>query len=401
MYQCSSAALLSYTLIISITSLGLAIGCLLSTYSDKFGRLPVLIITAITSTLCYLGQYLAGEFDLPWLLIICRGIVGVVGGVYETTNIVYIIEIVPDSWKFFAESSFTFGNIVGFILGLISTLDVTFGTADLWYYAFFTGLLMSLIALISFVLCDIESIEQVALVSKEKAEILSKELYPNDEKRIKLILEISKRNEDTRSVIEIAKDLYKDTGAWRAFIVMTASRCQIIASGVDVIYSYFGQVMTNAGIGEAPRQYILMGLFVFLGVVQFPIAGFVERYRTKPFVMAGEFMMGLSLIAFGVFFAEDSSPSMYIAGVVFMFIDQVGYCTWEPIAFRMGNDFMPTEYRAFSVMAAAVCSEILTFIGSLAFPYGDKALGSNYFYILGAIGNLRNDQMHSPLSRKV
>ena len=85
---------------------------------------------------------------------------------------------------------------------------------------------------------------------------------------------------------------------------------------------------------------------------------------------------------------------MYIAGVVFMFVDQVGYCTWEPIAFRMGNDFMPTEYRAFSVMAAAVCSEILTFIGSLAFPYGDKALGSSYFYILGAIGNLRNDQLH-------
>ena len=68
-----------------------------------------------------------------------------------------------------------------------------------------------------------------------------------------------------------------------------------------------------------------------------------------------------------------------------MFFGQVGFVTWLPITLRMGNDFMPTEYRALAVMLSSLACEILTFIGALAFPYGDKALGSRYFYILGTI----------------
>ena len=161
----SSTALLSYTLIVSISSLGLAVGCLLSTFADKFGRLPVLIATTIMCSLCYLGQFLAREFDQPWLMILCRAVVGVAGGIYETTNVVYIIEVLPDEWTFFAEASFTFGNNMGLILGLVSTFDVVFGTAKLWHYAFLVGLLMSLIAVVSFVLSGIESIEHIALIS--------------------------------------------------------------------------------------------------------------------------------------------------------------------------------------------------------------------------------------------
>ena len=74
--------------------------------------------------------------------------------------------------------------------------------------------------------------------------------------------------------------------------------------------------MTNAGIEKVSSQYILLGLFIFLVIVQFPIAGFADKYRAKPFVLAGELMMAVSVIAFGIFFAEGSSPSMSRGSII-------------------------------------------------------------------------------------
>lgn len=353
---------------------GCMIGCILTgPLSQKFGRKPVLIFTALIFLVSSLGCALASshiEF------IIYRITAGIAVGAASMLSPMYIAEIAPAKHR----GKLGILNILAIFIGQSAAFFSNFflkdyGGIDNWRWMMGVMVIPSSILLLLLFFIP-ESPRWLVERQKRHSAFLVLAKLGSKETAAK---ELSDIEISLLAVKGKLGELFKGKMLKLLLIGIALAILQQVA-GINVIMYYAPSIFKSAGFGtdSALWQTAVMGLvnLTFAITAMF----FVDRVGRKPLMIIGSAGTGLSLLLLAIIFITNHSQGYFVLFCIMSYLAFFGFSI-GPVIWVLISEIFPNKLRSHGVAISFFFLWLADFIVSLSFPYLLSSLQGYSFLI--------------------
>ena len=370
---------------LSADSLGFAcscamLGCLLGPVlvglglSDRLGRKPVLMITAVAFGISAVGTALPPTIAVFNMF---RIIGGVAVGVASMISPLYIAEIAPKRIRgrlvIVNQLAITSGSLISAIVAYYLSPDVSGLSADAaWRWMFATECIPVALLVVG-LFCVPESPRWLMEKGRE------------DEAR-EVLTRVDGPSAAEAEIEEIRSALAGESGGWSELWLPGIRIALIIAvmlamlqqfTGVSPMLLYVPKVFQKAGFEATSdalfQSAIMFGWNLFCCVIALWL---VERLGGRPLLIAGLGFMGIGLLLFGYCFSAQIEG---LPMLVSMFFAVGAYnLSIAPLAWLIMSEIFPTRVRDKAMAIATISLWLAAWINGQTFPMLMDAIENRY-----------------------
>lgn len=331
--------------------------------SDKYGRKPVLMLSASLFMLSALGCMISGSFTT---LIIYRIIGGMGVGVASVLSPLYISEFSPSYLRGRLVAIYQLAITLGILLAYFSNAwlhelseSSVFSNPDsfmglvigkeVWRGMFGTEMIPAGLFLISLFFVP----ESPRWLVKQNS----------NEKALKAFSRIVNKQEANREIEEIQQVIQIEGGSFRDLFGKELKPAIIIGvvlavlsqfSGINAIIYYGPEILNEAGftLGESLGGQVTIGLvnvvFTFIAIAT------IDKFGRRPLLITGVSGAAISLLIVGFLFQIGLDSGIWILVFIISFIACFAF-SFGPVVWVLLSEIFPTKIRG-RAMALATFS---------------------------------------------
>jgi len=358
-----------------VLALGAIIGCLVAgKVSDKFGRRPGLMLSAVLFALSSLAMAFSPDRDF---FITARFVAGIGVGMASMLSPMYIAEISPAHLR----GRMVAVNQLTVVLGIVITNLVNYTLRDngddAWRWMFGLGVIPSSLFLIG------------AYLLPESPRWLIK--AGQNVKANAVLQKIGDGAYAQTSLINIQESLVGITKANYAAVFKKATLPAVMVGiglavfqqfcGINTVFNYAPKIF--ASVGASQDDQLLQTVFIGGVNVLFTILAMllVDKIGRKPLMLFGAGGLAiLYIIVVQLLSSGSASVSWFLLTAIGTYAMSLAPVTWVLI-----SEIFPTKVRGAAISVAVISLWLAYFILVFTFPILFEKLKDNTFYIYAAI----------------
>ncbi|WP_207535375.1 sugar porter family MFS transporter [Desertivirga arenae] len=377
---------------VSCALLGCIAGVMLSgRLSDKYGRKPVLLISAILFLASSIGCMLTGSFST---LIIFRLVGGVGIGVASMVSPLYISEFAPPKYRGMRVTLYQLALTIGIVIAYFSNAylvehassnlpNAAFNrifSTEVWRAMLGLGAVPAAVFLLCIFLVP-ESPRWLLLKGQrqEAADILIRVNGKQIAEAEVLEFDLSQDEDRNESLSELFKPVYRKA-LWIGLLLPFLSQI----CGINAVIYYGPRILEEAGftLNSALGGQVTIGLVnvVFTFVAIFT----VDKWGRRPLLYVGIAGAVLSLILIGGLFALNIISGPWILIFILAFIACFAF-SFGPVCWVVIGEIFPNAIRGKSMALATLSLWIGNFIVGQLTPVMLEGVGASWTFWLFAL----------------
>ncbi len=381
--------------VVSSVLLGCAVGAgIAGAFSDRFGRKPVLILSAALLVICSLARGVAGTLGfITWTRLV--GGVGV--GLTSMVSPLYISEVSSPRLRGRMVSLFQFAVTIGILLALFSNAwlqgisaaatGARSGGLFQWMVVdqVWRGMfaMESLPAVLFLVLC---------FAIPETPRWLAKAGRLTD--AMVILTQVGGTDVAEKEIAEIRASVPQQGGSITQLFQPGLRKALFVAlflaivselSGITVVLFYGPGILEKAGfsLGQALGGFVSIGLvnvvFTIVALWLMDVAG------RRPLLFVGNTGAFVALILTGYLFHINQTRGIWLVGSICLFIACFAF-SMGPIKWVVMSEIFPTSIRGRAMAIATLAIWITDWVYNQLFPLVRETLGvSGSFFIFAAV----------------
>lgn len=363
--------------------IGCAVGAIVGgRISDRFGRIPTMVVAAILFFLSGIGAGLSPDV---WLFIVSRLVGGFGIGIASVVAPAYIAEISPKHLRGRLASLQQLAITLGIFAALLS--DAIFANAagdagakfwfglEAWRWMFIAAIIPAAVYGIVALTLPESPRYRVLKGEDDKAKAEFSRLWPNDDADAAL-------REMKRSVREDEKSAHgslRGNALGLRPIVLIGIILSIFQQfvGINVIFYYSTTLWQAVGFSEKDSFTVSVITSITNVLVTLIAIALVDKIGRRPLLLVGSIGMTVALAAMAIAFSQahtvHGAPSLPGAwGTIALvganlFVVCFG-ASWGPIIWVLLGEIFPNKIRARALGAAAAAQWIANFVVTITFP---------------------------------
>jgi len=380
--------------------LGCAVGAFFAgTLADKFGRKPIMLITAIAFLISAWGSGASGSSGE---FIVFRLLGGLAVGAASVLAPAYISEVAPPAIRGGLASLQQLMIVLGLFMAFLSNYLIANAAGgasaewllgfQAWKWMFWTEIIPSLLFFGAVLLIPESPRYLVSDGKRTKAcAVVSTICGPEEaEKQVQEIEASLSGNEKPR----LSHLINKHTGKIQPVLwigIFLAALQQLV--GINVIFYYGAELWQAAGFDES--QALMTN--VITGAVNigstFVAIALVDKVGRKPMLLFGSIGMAVTLAAVSYIFSTGTivdgnlklTGGFGIAALIAANLYIVSFaCTWGPIMWVMLGEMFPNQFRGSALAFCGLVQWLANFTITMTFPWMLKAMGLSFSYAVYA-----------------
>ena len=391
---------------VSSVLIGSAFGALLAgRYADRFGRKPLMLITAV---LFAIGAAGAGASNSAAMFFIFRLIGGFGVGAASVVAPAYIAEVSPAEIRGRLTTMQQLAIVVGLQSAFLSNYLIAHAAGSAgapwllgvhaWRWMYWVQLIPSLFYLFSSLALPESPRYLVAKGKEAAARIMMRRLWGPSVDLDATVAEI-RRTVSTRDR-PLSKNLRK-AGAMNLLPIVWIGIALAFfqqASGINAVM-YFGEYLwAAAGFSEQSGLLINVALGAVLIVATLVSMVLVDKIGRRPLLLAGSAIMSSALIiltAVFIFSAHDargvlvmtSTQAQITLVAEHLFIFAFGV-TWGPVVWVLLGEMFPNRIRAAALALGAGTQWVTAFVVTTTFPGLLSTVGLSGIFCIYAVASI-------------
>jgi SP family sugar:H+ symporter-like MFS transporter len=377
------------------------LGCALGAFfggslADKFGRKPILLITAVAFIISAYGSGAAGS---SFLFVMARILGGFAVGAASVLVPAYISEIAPPKVRGALTTLMQLMIVVGLFIAFLSNYNIAgsaggatepfWGGFDAWQWMFWVEMIPAGIFFFGLLFIPESPRYLVAAGKLDKAKEVLNSLAYGDTAGEK-IKDIQSTLEENRKP-KLSDIISKHTGKIQPIIWVGLGLPTLQQfTGINVVFYYGATLWQAAGFTEenALLQNVISGsvnvLFTFVAIA------LVDKVGRKPLLMIGALgqavMLGILALIFGTAAVADGG-SLQLEGNMGLYalLSANGYIaffafTWGPIMWVMLGEMFPNQFRGAALAVCGLIHWLSNFTITMTFPVLLASIGLGLSY---------------------
>ncbi len=374
------------------------------TWADKYGRKPIMILTAILFIASAWGSGIANA-SIPFILARILG--GVAMGAASVLAPVYISEIAPHQIRGRLATLQQLMIVIGLFMAFMSnywlagmsggaSLELWWGF-DTWRWMFWMEIIPAAIFLFSLLAIPESPRYLVAAGKSDSAFTVLNNISPLQDTKAK-IEEIKKTlNEGVKPRL---KDIIDKATSKMHPIVWIGIGLAILQqlTGINVIFYYGATLWQAAGFTEADAllQNVISGsvniFFTFVAIA------LIDKVGRKPLLLVGSLGQAVMLAVMAIIFSNagtDAAGDILLEGNngLFALLAANAYIaffafSWGPVMWVMLGEMFPNHFRGAALAICGMAQWGANFTITMTFPIFLSTLGLGFSYGLYAFFGL-------------
>ncbi len=368
---------------VSSLMIGAILGCSVAgSATDRWGRRPVLLTTAVIFAAGGLGMALATG---PWWLIAFRTLTGLAVGVSSSVIPSYLSELAPTRIRGRVSTL----NQMMIAVGIFSSYLVSYLLSGAEAWRWMLGLAVVPAALLFLGMWfQPETPRWLATHGRteEARRVLHRSRPPAEVES-----ELAEITQAARQRSAGVRDLWRKRTVRRALFIALGMAVIQQVIGSNTIVFYAPTILKEAGFGDSAALLNSVGLGALSIVVTFVAGRLVDRFGRKPLLLTGLVMMVLSMTTLSTVFHFDllDRTSGQAAAVLALALFKAAYSlSWAPLLWVMLPELFPLKLRGVGVSAGSGTNWGANFLVSLLFPVLLAAGAGTVFAVFAVIGVL-------------
>ncbi len=362
-------------LVLGMAVSSIMIGCLVGalavgSFSDKYGRKKLMMVTAIFFMISALGCSLAHNL---WFFILSRIIGGIAVGSASVLGPTYISEIAPAERRGTLVSNNQLAIVIGILLAYVidySLVNVLNGWRYMLAVPFIFGLLNLILLNISFP----ESPRWLAKIGKtDESYSIFQKIGGNAYAAEELITVSKSLNKHDNGNDAKFSELFKGKFAYIMLLGTILAVFQQI-TGINAVVNYAPSIFQKTGVGgdTALLQSIIVGFVNFIFTIV--AVRLVDIWGRKTLLLLGSAGMTISLIYLTLTFAFNASNSL---GVLISLLAYIAFfaASLAPVMWVVTSEMYPTRLRGIAMSFSTGISWAFTLLVVQFFPWLLNNLG--------------------------
>ncbi|MDZ7757968.1 sugar porter family MFS transporter [Rhodohalobacter sp.] len=377
------------------------LGCALGAFfggnlADKFGRKPILLITAVAFIISAYGSGAAGS---SLIFVMARILGGFAVGAASVLVPAYISEIAPPKVRGALTTLMQLMIVIGLFIAFISNYNIAgsaggatepfWGGFDAWQWMFWVEMIPAGFFFLGLLFIPESPRYLVAAGKLEKAKAVLNSLSYEDtaNEKIKDIQSTLEKNRKPK----LSDIISKHTGKIQPIIWVGLGLTTLQQfTGINVVFYYGATLWQAAGFTEenALLQNVISGsvnvLFTFVAIA------LVDKVGRKPLLMIGALgqavMLGILALIFGTAAVADGG-SLQLEGNMGLYalLSANGYIaffafTWGPIMWVMLGEMFPNQFRGAALAVCGLIHWLSNFTITMTFPVLLASIGLGLSY---------------------
>lgn len=372
-------------LIVAAASIGCIPGALFAgSLADRYGRKPMMLLTAVLYILAGVGSGIAGSFVQ---LVMYRFIGGLAIGMASTLAPIYISEVAPANFRGRLGMSQQLAIVLGILLAFVSnyfiaSVDYAFlNSQNAWRYMLAAAVVPSVVF---FVLLLMVPESPRWLVTRERldsARQIFGKIYPNEaaDKELSDVRKDIRKNTSRLRFAEIFAPRYKKVVL---IGIVFAAIAQL--TGINIIFYYAPLIFEKTHVGGSVLfQTVLTGIVNLI----FTIAAFwlIDRIGRKKLLLAGSMVMGTCMFIVSILFYTQNLDNYFVLVTIFIYIAAFA-CTWGAVLWVYVAEIFSNKIRGHATSFAIFGNWTANALVSFTFPVMLSSLGAPVtFFTYGLI----------------
>ncbi len=377
--------------------LGCAFGAFFAgTLADKFGRKPVLLVTAVAFMISAWGS---GAATSSLYFVIARILGGFAVGAASVLVPAYISEIAPPKVRGALTTLMQLMIVIGLFIAFVSNYNIAGGAGgasnefwggyQAWQWMFWVEILPAAIFFAGLIFIPESPRYLVAAGKLDQARAVLASLSNGEDVDDK-IRDIQSTLEENRKP-RLSDIISKHTGkiqpiVWVGLGLTTLQQF----TGINVVFYYGATLWQAAGFTEenALLQNVISGsvnvLFTFVAIA------LVDKVGRKPLLLIGALgqavMLGILALIFGTATVTADGSLMLDGNMgLYALISANGYIaffafTWGPIMWVMLGEMFPNQFRGAALAVAGLIHWGSNFTITMTFPILLASIGLGFSY---------------------
>jgi SP family galactose:H+ symporter-like MFS transporter len=356
-------------------------------FARKYGRRPTLIASAL---IFVVGSIACGFATTPWMLVAARFGLGIAVGAASFTAPLYLSEVAPQNIRGSLISMYQLMITIGILLAFLSDTWLssysswTFGGEGNWRIMLGVVAIPAVFMLLGVIMLP-ESPRWLRLAGyNEKAKKVLGTLREAAEVQPEL-----DAIDESLKVKQAGGSLFKTNANFRRVIFLGVT-LQVIQqlTGINVIMYYAPRIFEIAGFESTLGQ---MWGTVAIGVTNvlatFIAIAFVDKLGRKPIMVAGLWVMGLSMVGVGSIFNHgvEGNQGLAYLSIACLIVFIIGFAmSAGPIVWILCSEIYPLSGRDFGVTVSTATNWIVNGIVGVTFLTLLNQVGpGNTFWLYG------------------
>ncbi|PKD44065.1 sugar porter family MFS transporter [Rhodohalobacter barkolensis] len=377
------------------------LGCALGAFfggslADKFGRKPILLITAVAFIFSAWGSGAAGSSTF---FVFARILGGFAVGAASVLVPAYISEIAPPKVRGALTTLMQLMIVIGLFIAFVSNYNIAgsaggatepfWGGFDAWQWMFWVEMIPAGIFFLGLLFIPESPRYLVAAGKLDEARAVLSSLATGDtaDDKIKDIQSTLEENRKPR----LSDIISKHTGKIQPIIWVGLGLTTLQQfTGINVVFYYGATLWQAAGFTEenALLQNVISGsvnvLFTFVAIA------LVDKVGRKPLLMIGALgqavMLGILALIFGTAAATDGGALQLEGNMgLYALLSANGYIaffafTWGPIMWVMLGEMFPNQFRGAALAVCGLIHWLSNFTITMTFPVLLASIGLGLSY---------------------
>jgi len=356
-------------------ALGCIVGCIIAgSISDKYGRRPGLLLSAIIFCLSSLGMAFSDSFSF---FILMRFIAGIGVGMASMLSPMYIAEVSPAEIR----GRNVAINQLTIVTGILVTNLVNYSLADTghdaWRWMFGLGALPSALFFIG-VLWLPESPRWLLQAGKttEARNILNRLGHDAFVNKTYNDIKASLTNAQTSSWKDVFSKAVRPAVAIGIGLAVFQQLC-----GINIVFNYTSSIFASAGANLNRQLLETVGIGIVNLVFTIVAMWQVDKLGRRPLMLTGSLGLAILYLLLATALGLSWSTgwiSFFVLTAIAIYATSLAPVTWVLI-----SEIFPNKIRGVATAVAIVSLWIAYFILVFTFPVLAQSLGTNgpfYFY---------------------
>jgi len=377
------------------------LGCALGAFfggslADKFGRKPVLLVTAVAFIMSAFGSGAAGS---SFTFVMARILGGFAVGAASVLVPAYISEIAPPKVRGALTTLMQLMIVIGLFIAFVSNYNIAgsaggateafWGGYDAWQWMFWVEMIPAGIFFLGLLFIPESPRYLVAAGKLDEARAVLNSLATGETADDK-IKDIQSTLEENRKP-KLSDIISKHTGKIQPIIWVGLGLTTLQQfTGINVVFYYGATLWQAAGFTEenALLQNVISGsvnvLFTFVAIA------LVDKVGRKPLLMIGALgqavMLGTLALIFGTAAVTDGGALQLEGNMgLYALLAANGYIaffafTWGPIMWVMLGEMFPNQFRGAALAVCGLIHWLSNFTITMTFPILLASIGLGLSY---------------------
>ena len=377
------------------------LGCALGAFfggslADKFGRKPILLVTAVAFIMSAFGSGAAGS---SFAFVMARILGGFAVGAASVLVPAYISEIAPPKVRGALTTLMQLMIVIGLFIAFVSNYNIAgsaggateafWGGYDAWQWMFWVEMIPAGIFFLGLLFIPESPRYLVAAGKLDEARAVLNSLATGETADDK-IKDIQSTLEENRKP-KLSDIISKHTGKIQPIIWVGLGLTTLQQfTGINVVFYYGATLWQAAGFTEenALLQNVISGsvnvLFTFVAIA------LVDKVGRKPLLMIGALgqavMLGTLALIFGTAAVTDGGALQLEGNMgLYALLAANGYIaffafTWGPIMWVMLGEMFPNQFRGAALAVCGLIHWLSNFTITMTFPILLASIGLGLSY---------------------